>query len=388
MLCAISIQNVRNLGSSDVLKSSILGKNPLAFCPSACTVVIGENSSGKTALLESIYLLSRGKTFRHHQPKHYIAHGQDTCTIWAKKTDGETLAIAKHKDATTSLKKNGLTAQTQAALTEQLPTLLIDPSSMEMLGEGAAARRQLLDWLCFHTDPMFYRAWLGYQKLLKQRNALLKHLKPHQTSRELNAWDTLISQQADTLHQSRLQAFTDWQMGCDDILSQLLPHRKDTLTLSYEAGFDPTVPLKDTLKNRLNTDIELGYTRVGAHRADIDIAITLPIQTDTLTPKKDSAIHVLSRGEKKLLITALKLAGLPLVCARHSTTPLVLIDDITSELDERACKLLLQTVLSLPCQVFITSLTDDILDILTTLTDSENLAVFGIKDGGLHTFAL
>ena len=109
----------------------------------ACNVIIGANGSGKTSLLEAIFLLSRGKSFRHHQPKRYIQHHQNTVTVYARLSDNSTLAIQKQADATTTLRLNQTTVYNQSILTEQLPTLLIDPSTMDMLEQGSASRSQL-----------------------------------------------------------------------------------------------------------------------------------------------------------------------------------------------------------------------------------------------------
>lgn len=161
MIERLQISNLRNLTQVD-LQSAV------------CNVIIGANGSGKTSLLEAIFLLSRGKSFRHHQPKRYIQHHQNTVTVHAKLNDSSTLAIQKQADATTLLRLNQTTVYNQSILTEQLPTLLIDPSTMDMLEQGSASRRQLLDWLVFHMKQGFHPQWVAYQRLLKQRNSLLK----------------------------------------------------------------------------------------------------------------------------------------------------------------------------------------------------------------------
>ena len=87
------------------------------------------------------------------------------------------------------LRFNEHTVSTQSTLSFHLPTLLIDPVSMSLLDEGSISRRQMLDWLTFHIQPKFYHQWLQYQRLLKQRNALLKHPSVHHKLPELFAWD-------------------------------------------------------------------------------------------------------------------------------------------------------------------------------------------------------
>jgi len=378
--------------------------------PAACNIIIGANGSGKTSLLEAIFLLSRGKSFRHHQPKRYIQHHQNNTTVHAKINDSRTLAIQKQADATTILRLNQTTVYNQSILTEQLPTLLIDPSTMDMLEQGSASRRQLLDWLVFHMKQGFHPQWMAYQRLLKQRNSLLKstrHLTQVQLA-ELKSWDKGLSNHAALIHHYREQVFIEWQPYFAKSIVQLLPSYAEQLSLSYNAGYDTSVALDVQLNERLEQDLQLGYTRIGNHRADIHVhwrsdesisdqttdagtaASGHGIQTK-LPTLKEQAANVLSRGEKKLLITALRLSQLPLLLNDEGrsnsikddlssrATPVVLLDDITAELDDRAIEILLSTLAKLPCQVFMTSLTDDILPLVNELWSQPN--VFHVKQG-------
>ena len=373
----------------------------------ACNVIIGANGSGKTSLLEAIFLLSRGKSFRHHQPKRYIQHHQNTATVYARLNNSSTLAIQKQADATTILRLNQTTVYNQSILTEQLPTLLIDPSTMDMLEQGSASRRQLLDWLVFHMKQGFHPQWLAYQRLLKQRNSLLKktrHLTQVQLT-ELKSWDKGLSNHAALIHHYRERIFAEWQPYFAESIAQLLPAYAEQLSLSYNAGYDTTVALDIQLNERLEQDLQLGYTRIGNHRADVhvhwrsnDSAASNNELSDTMHEAdtnlkvpviKEQAANVLSRGEKKLLITALRLSQLPLLLNTQKTndlsndsaqvTPVVLLDDITAELDDRAIDILLSTLAQLPCQVFMTSLTDDILPLVHQYWSEPNM--FHVKQG-------
>ena len=378
--------------------------------PAACNIIIGANGSGKTSLLEAIFLLSRGKSFRHYQPKRYIQHHQNNTTVHAKLNDSRTLAIQKQADATTILRLNQTTVYNQSVLTEQLPTLLIDPSTMDMLEQGSASRRQLLDWLVFHMKQGFHPQWMAYQRLLKQRNSLLKstrHLTQVQLS-ELKSWDKGLSNHAALIHHYREQVFTEWQPYFAKSIVQLLPSYAEQLSLSYNAGYDTSVALDVQLNERLEQDLQLGYTRIGNHRADIHVhwhsnesvndQTTDARKADSahgvqtkLPTLKEQAANVLSRGEKKLLITALRLSQLPLLLndgersdsikddLSSRATPVVLLDDITAELDDRAIGILLSTLAKLPCQVFMTSLTDDILPLVNELWSQPN--TFHVKQG-------
>jgi DNA replication and repair protein RecF len=378
--------------------------------PTACNIIIGANGSGKTSLLEAIFLLSRGKSFRHHQPKRYIQHHQNNTTVHAKLNDSRTLAIQKQADATTILRLNQTTVYNQSILTEQLPTLLIDPSTMDMLEQGSASRRQLLDWLVFHMKQGFHPQWMAYQRLLKQRNSLLKstrHLTQVQLA-ELKSWDKGLSNHAALIHHYREQVFIEWQPYFTKSIVQLLPSYAEQLSLSYNAGYDTSFALDVQLNERLEQDLQLGYTRIGNHRADIHVhwrsddstsdqttdartAVSAHSIQSKLPTLKEQAANVLSRGEKKLLITALRLSQLPLLLndgersdslnddLSSRATPVVLLDDITAELDNRAIGILLSTLAKLPCQVFMTSLKDDILPLVNELWSQPN--VFHVKQG-------
>ena len=403
MIERLQVSHLRNLSQIDLQST-------------ACNVIIGANGSGKTSLLEAIFLLSRGKSFRHHQPKRYIQHHQQAATVHTTLTDGSTLAIQKEVDATTILRLNKTTVYNQSILTEQLPTLLIDPSTMDMLEQGSASRRQLLDWLVFHMKHGFHPQWVAYQRLLKQRNSLLKQSKnlTQVQLAELKSWDKGLSSHAALIHHYRESVFAAWQPYFAQSIAQLLPAYAEQLSLSYNAGYDTSIPLDVQLNERLEQDLQLGYTRIGNHRADIHVYwrsglnITTPVavertednhpisdtvlnaNTDTKLPVlKEQAANVLSRGEKKLLITALRLSQLPLLLDSQlhdakKATPVVLLDDITAELDDRAIDILLSTLAQLPCQVFMTSLTDDIVPLVNRYWSTSNM--FHVKQGIVSAF--
>lgn len=389
-----------------------------------CNVIIGANGSGKTSLLEAVFLLSRGKSFRHHQPKRYIQHHNSAAIVHANLSAGTTLAIQKQIDATTILRLNQTTVYNQSILTEQLPTLLIDPSSMDMLEQGSASRRQLLDWLVFHMKPGFHPQWVAYQRLLKQRNSLLKQTNNLTTVQlaELRAWDKGLANNAALIHHYRQQVFEAWKPYFEENIIKLLPSYAKQLSLSYNAGYDTSLSLDTQLNERLLQDLQLGYTRIGSHRADVHVhwrsedmmqpveqsyvqsktdAKLQPIdnggKNDTATKLpvlKEQAANVLSRGEKKLLITALRLSQLPMLSDKSDeeqlnritskATPVVLLDDITAELDDRAVDILLVTLSKLPCQVFMTSLSDDVLPLINKYWLKANR--FHMKHGELVSF--
>lgn len=434
MLSQLSIYHLRNLQAVTL---------PLA----QCNVFIGPNGSGKTSLLESLYLLSRGKSFRHYQPKRYISHHAPHATVHAKFVDGNSMAIQKSQDASTALRLSQQTVYVQSALTKQLPTLLIDPSSMDILEVGSSSRRQMLDWITFHVKPGFHPQWMAYQRLLKQRNAILKqsqYLSGAQKS-ELAAWDKGLATHAALITHYRRQAFEAWQPLFEQLLAQLLPEYAPYIQLRFSPGYNTELELDQLLQQRLTQDHQAGYTRIGCHRADIQVLwvdnketrreasiqkhmtqhesqddinnhdsydeVVADRQDDPMEVQgsvREQAANVLSRGEKKLLITALRLSQLPLLADTPitdsesdstsgqetsgwgsqkkdtllSALPVVLLDDITAELDERALDILLTTLSKLSCQVFITSLDASILPKIESLWP--HVSMFHVKQGSVQ----
>lgn len=462
MLTQLSVYDLRNLHNVSIKVGQ-------------CNIFIGANGSGKTSLLESLYLLSRGKSFRHHQPKRYISHHAPSTTVHAKFADGNSIAIQKEQDASTSLRLGQQTVYVQSALTKQLPTLLIDPSSMDILEVGSSSRRQLLDWITFHVKQGFHSQWVAYQRLLKQRNAILRqsNILSVAQKQELAAWDKGLATHAALITHYRQQAFEEWMPLFEQLIGQLLPEYAPFIQLRFSPGYNTDLPLDELLQLRLEQDCQTGYTRVGCHRADVQVLwvdnadtrlevealqqqnptqqrntedITqagqaanlqddcqkskqIDLGTDsvvlggqglltdnnqTLEAKvqgnvREQAANVLSRGEKKLLITALKLSQLPLLIPSNLTSsnsvpssliastdanevqydikmdnailPIVLLDDITAELDSRAQTILLKTLADLPCQVFITSLNDTIMKEITDFWPEAQ--VFHVKQGSI-----
>lgn len=344
MIHQLHIHQLRNL------------QTPTSVALTKCNLIVGQNGSGKTSLLEAVFLLSRGKSFRHHEPKRYITHHARSCVVWAK-TDVGTLALQKHLDAnncaTTTLKSNGVYISSQSVLSEKLPVLFIDPTSLTLLEEGSQRRRQLLDWIVFHVEPAFYPDWLAYQRVLRQRNNLLKSPNTPDKYTQLTAWDRQLSIHAQRLHDYRQKIFHEWHGQFKQMIARLLPKYHSHLSLNYQAGFDDKIGLFDILNARQISDVEIGYTRIGAHRADVVVGFW----GDGV---KEQATTVLSRGEKKLLVVALVVSQLQVVCQQTQKSPIVLMDDIDAELDSNAIELLLEMLVSLPCQLMITSLSTDI----------------------------
>ena len=303
-------------------------------------VFYGENGSGKTSVLEAIHLLATGRSFRTHIPKHYIQNNTEDAVVFAQSAT-EKIGMQKLISGEQLIKVNGDSIATQGQLAKILPLQLIDPLSTDIIDHGAKPRRQLLDWLMFHVEPDFYHAWQYYSRALKQRNSLLK-TKRNLSITELEPWNKMLSEYGEILHSQRVEIVEQWKLYLQQDLLKLLPDLK--VEMEYTPGFHTEHGLAQDLLQYHQKDLDRRYTEYGPHRADIRLK----------TPTGDADV-VLSRGQKKLLIMALKLSQIAMLHSCNKET-VVLLDDVTAELDLTAQQRLLERLSQLGSQVFLTTL--------------------------------
>ncbi len=305
------------------------------------TWIQGANGTGKSALLEAIYLLSRGKSFRtpHLEDVHH--QGQAHTAIAAYIEPLGQLGWGQHKK-TTQLKINQALAGNQNQISRLFPLLLIAPDQNRWLIGQPQARRSLLDWSLYYLNPDFYPQWHSYRKALAQRNQALKAKWPLDA---LSAWDESLIQSAQAItqmrhHQSQQLEKTLQQLGMlwDEPLLK-------NIHLSYEPGWAHKYHYEEALAASLSQDQLKGYTHVGPHRGDLQIYI------------EDISWHKrLSRGQQKRLSTSLYLAQAHAFA--DDRKPLILIDDFGAELDKDNQQKLHQWLQAYPGQSLLTTLND------------------------------
>lgn len=327
-------------------------------------VFYGENGSGKTSLLEAIHLLATGRSFRTHLPKLYIQHQQQGMVIFAQ-TDQDKIGMQKFISGEQVIRINGDNIATQGQLAKLLPVQHIEPQSIDILDHGSKPRRQMLDWLMFHVEPDFYQTWQHYERVLKQRNQLLKTHRQISVV-QLESWNKLLVEYGEALHHQRVQIIEQWQVFFKDELKQLLPEIE--IKMLYSAGFHVELGLMHDLIYDHQHDIEKRTTEHGPHRADLRFKTSL-----------GEADEMLSRGQKKMLMIALKLSQIAMLHSRNRET-VVLLDDLTAELDVHAQQRLLQRLAQLNSQVFLTCL--DAQMVATCLQDLNiDYALFHVQQG-------
>ena len=296
----------------------------------------GSNGAGKSSVLEAIHLLGRGSSFRGNDVRSLLSHGAERCLVSAKLEHSGVTIGTEFTRSELTYRIDGAAAANRAALSERLPVVFLGQESHRLLTEGPQQRRRFLDWGVFHVEPRFLMAWRRYQRALKQRNTALRH------GQRLAPWDEELVKLATEITEfrgaylNRLAPYVQYYLAA-------LCELKD-FTLKLFPGWRQDTTLAEALKHGLEQDKTFGYTRYGAHRAD------LVIKTDGRQAKE-----VVSRGQQKLLICALTLAQAMLVNENEATSCVVLIDDLAAELDPDHRLKLLALLAALGSQVFITA---------------------------------
>jgi DNA replication and repair protein RecF len=304
-------------------------------------LILGDNASGKTSLLEAIFFLSRGRSFRTSKADNLIRRGAGGFLLSALAVDssGTTPLGLARKDGTLEARIGGAPAQNLAELTERLPVQLFDSSAHQLLEGGPRHRRQFLDWGVFHVEQGFLPTWRRYQRALKQRNTALKQKAPEALLRtfepELAAAGTVLDRYRREYLDQLAPVATTWTK---QLLGPL------NLGLRYLRGWGEGKTLEEALGANRSFDREQGVTRSGPHRAEMAIEIG-----------GLAAQQQVSRGQQKVLAGALLLAQAAYLKQATGRQCLLLVDDIAAELDRGHQGRFLDLMRETEAQVFLTS---------------------------------
>jgi len=329
--------------------------------------IYGANGSGKTSILEAITLMASGKSFRTSQLKHVLTHDADRIGIQME-IDDESLGSChldslrmKGGDHLLKLNDSVLTSQAEAA--HWLPVQVIEPTTFKLLSGSPEERRQFIDWGVFHVEQSFMEQWKTFRRQLKQRNSVLKQKE----AEWLPVWNKGFVESALTIDQHRRAYLKRFKPEFERILSALDPHVR--VVLAYYPGWDKDSELQDVLDKQQERDMVLGYTQAGPHRAELRIKIG-----------KQPAAEILSRGQQKTVVAALKIAQGALFQQESGRRTIYLVDDLASELDEKHRFALCKLLEDLKCQVFITSIDKDK---LTDIWQPVASKVFHVEQGSI-----
>ncbi|HVV25565.1 MAG TPA: DNA replication and repair protein RecF [Candidatus Saccharimonadales bacterium] len=320
-------------------------------------IVVGPNASGKTNLLEALLVLARGSSYRAKDSE-LVEFNKNWGRLDAHLDDGiqRTVKLTVEPQPSKQYELAGKSYK-RLLLEHTLPVVLFEPEHLRLLSGGPERRRDYLDDLLEQTVAGYGPLRRKYRRALAQRNALLKQ---HGRPAQIFPWDVRLSELAGQIvrERARLASRLNKELGP---LYKKLSGTKTKVGLSYDARFpveNYESRLLKALEAALELDVARGFTGAGPHREDL-------LVTFGGRPAAETA----SRGEVRTAVLALKIIELKIIEAARAATPLLLLDDVFSELDGRRRHALTDHLA--PYQTFIT--TTDADTVLGHFTESTNI---------------
>lgn len=310
MIYKLRLQNFRNL-LDDVWE----------FSPRV-TTIIGPNASGKTNLLEAIYLLSTGKSFKANLEIEMIGNGKEFARIKGLVEEKQKLEVVLSKVQHKKFLVGGV-AKRLADFTGNLKVVLFAPQDLDLVTSSPSLRRRFLDNVLSQTDREYRRALLSYEKGLRARNKLLFRIREENLPRtQLVFWNQLLIKNGDFLSKKR-EEFVNFVNFQESIV--------DGDFLIY---YDKSAISEARLEKYAQAEIGAATTLVGPHRDDF-----------IFKEKERDLASFGSRGEQRMAVLWLKLGELAFIEDQTNEKPTLLLDDIFSELDEKHRKLVSEVAL-------------------------------------------
>ena len=305
------------------------------------TLISGPNASGKTSLLEAIYVLGRGRSFRTRRLDKLIRSGSAQFIVFGEVELAERRVALGIEGSAEGMRARmrGERVSSLAELAAVLPVQIIDPEVHRLIEEGPGRRRRFLDWGVFHVEHAFVRQWQDYQQVLKQRNAALRSRQPYAV---VSAWDGELVRLGEWIDAARTHYVTQLLVASREIARALLGMELD---LSYRSGWAKDSSFVSALKESWAHDHESGSTLVGPQRAELAIRLDGASVKDRI-----------SRGQQKLLAASLLMAQVSLFPRDSDIRPTLLLDDPAAELDSERLQGLIREVSSRSVQLVVTSL--------------------------------
>jgi DNA replication and repair protein RecF len=355
-LSHLQIKNFRNI------------ENAYLTPVSGVNLIVGDNASGKTSLLEAIYYLSHIRSFRTSIISDLIRRQTPYLQLVAEieTTDNNKIPLGirrgRHK---CEIRANKQPVKRVSDIAAQFPVLAIHPDSYRLITGSPEQRRQFLDWGVFHVEHGFFKSWQRYRKALLQRNAALKSRQKFDVCQ---LWNNEISQTAHYIDQLRQQYFEKLSPYLQQLMQQFFVD--DTVEIKYKRGWPQDKKLLDLLDVNLQKERLKGYTYHGPHRADISIKVN-----------GQSAQTCISRGQQKTLVALMRLAQANQFTEATGKRCTLLYDDLAAELDANHRKLILSVLSEMDIQLFLTAIESGQID----LRDWQDKKMFHVEHGEIRS---
>ncbi len=304
-------------------------------------VIHGRNAAGKTSLLEAIHFLARARSFLTHRSAQLIHRQANQVIVGGSiHVSGAAHRLGiQHGEGETRVRLDGQDIHALSESAWLLPIQVINTEAQRLLTDSPEVRRAFLNWGVFHVEPSYRALWRRYQKALKQRNAALRT----GDNKLAAVWEPEMATAGDHVHERRKEFLRVVLAAALDIASQWLPNV--ALNWRYRPGWPTDSSLAEILASAREREFTQGYSLYGPHRADFKLI------ADGIEAEK-----ILSRGQQKLLVAALRLALIEYWGNHDMPRPVVLVDDLPAELDETHRSDLVKRLEAINAQVFVTAI--------------------------------
>lgn len=329
MLTKLQIRNIRNIREAMINP----GKN--------LNIIVGRNGSGKTSLLESIFLLGRGKSFRTARISEVTTKELAGFSVSGTIEDDTGICrkvVLGIKDKKKIMRIDGFEINSRLDLLYCYPLQFISPTIHSIVDGPPTNRRLFMDWGLFHSDELYPKEWKRFSRCLKHRNFLLRRGGKEDT----NVWDVEFARYGTIIGDKRKAYIDELRPYLEETVEFMIPALK--IEIRYSAGWNVDFGLLNDLESERTKDLKIGYTFSGPHKGDIDLNVGLR-----------SCRTFLSRGQIKLLALSMKLAQIKFMIESNKKFCTLLIDDFCAELDRSNLKKVKQFISDLDIQCFITA---------------------------------
>lgn len=321
------------------------------FQPGAgLNVLVGDNGQGKTSLLEAVYFLATSKSFRTQRLREVVRDHGPLCSVRAEIQEGN--AVREQRAAVESGKRqvtiNGKKPDALSDYAVRTPVVIFHPGDLELVNGPELHRRLLLDRIALFVDPLSAVARSRFAEASRDRQRILETSGPRST--ELDAFETLIAQHGSRLARGRRLAYEQLQAELPGVLAEIASFHSQ-LEISYQpGGSESESEYRSVLASQRHMDLLRKRAMFGPHRDRLSFFIQ----------RRDARQHA-SQGQQRLLTLGIKAAELASIRKARAAHPLLLLDDISSELDPSRTGAVYRFVRKSESQVFVTTTRPELL---------------------------
>lgn len=306
---------------------------------------LGPNAQGKTNLLESLYITSMGKSFRTAKDRDMIRFGEDffRVKITACKEEELVVEIAVNREGKKGIKVDGIKAKKLSQLLEHIYMVVFSPEDLRIVKDEPEKRRKFMDRELCQIRPSYYSSLNQYRKTLMQRNAYLKEFQIDETI--LDIWDSKLSEYGSRIIEHR-DAFVKKVNTISNEIHREITNHKENLQVIYEPSIRPCENLQEVfyeeMKKNRQSDLKKRTTGRGPHKDDLKLSANgIDIRSFG------------SQGQQRTAALSLKLSEIKLIKEETGESPVLLLDDVLSELDQERQNYLINSLSDI--QTFITT---------------------------------